>query len=112
MAKPFCPSLLLWRVVRHLLPVYATNEDDITDFKIWKINYPPNIKQITNILQQIDFVLGSAAIIGSLFRFAAYITAPNEEWDAMRIKATVTLSDPEGEGGGVAISPSLRQEMS
>ena len=26
----------------------------------------------------------------------------NEEWDTMRIKATVTLSDPEGEGGGVA----------
>lgn len=26
------------------VPIYATNEDDITDFKIWKINYPPDIK--------------------------------------------------------------------
>ncbi|MCG9134462.1 hypothetical protein J5I95_22585 [Candidatus Poribacteria bacterium] len=26
------------------VPVYATDEDDITDFKIWKINYPPDVK--------------------------------------------------------------------
>ncbi len=25
-------------------PVYATNEEDIADFKIWKINYPPDIQ--------------------------------------------------------------------
>ena len=33
------------------VPVYATNEDDITDFKIWKINYPSDIKKHPKYLE-------------------------------------------------------------
>ncbi len=113
------PAIEDWaNYIYHLQPfLYQFEEKGITFFvgdevkKTIKARFAKEIKTMIETLKRIaptedpsSFDMDHDVKVEALdnFQLLPIPVTLNEEWDAMHIKATVTLSDPEGEGGGVA----------